>query len=103
MTVTIDLRPEIEARLAAVAAARGMSLTQFASRVLEAQLPEKNPLAPAESAALGLELARNAPPAKPLSPAERAKLWRESVRNLPPSEPLSDEAISRESMYEERG
>jgi hypothetical protein len=103
MSLTVDLRPEIEARLSAVAAARGMSLAQFASHVLEAQLPEENPLSLAERAALWLELAMNAPPAKPLSPAERAKLWRESVRNLPPSEPLSDEAISRESMYEERG
>ena len=38
-----------------------------------------------------------------LSPAERAALWRESIKGLPPTPPLSDEAISRESIYDSRG
>jgi hypothetical protein len=33
---------------------------------------------------------------------ERVKLWRD-VSGLPDTEPLSDEAISRESIYAERG
>lgn len=41
--------------------------------------------------------------AGPASPAERAAAWRESVKGLPQTEPLSDEAISRESMYSDRG
>jgi hypothetical protein len=81
MTVTIDLRPDLEASLAARAAERGLSLAQYVGHLIEAQFPEK----------------------KLLTAAERAKLWRESVRNLPPSAPLSDEAISRESIYAERG
>jgi predicted DNA-binding protein len=30
----------------------------------------------------------------------RAAVWRESVKNLPRTPPLSDEAVSRESMYD---
>jgi hypothetical protein len=46
---------------------------------------------------------RMSPTAKALSPAERAAAWREAVRRLPHSEPLSDDAISRESIYADRG
>jgi hypothetical protein len=36
------------------------------------------------------------------TPEERVKLWRD-VSGLPDTKPLSDEAISRESIYAERG
>ena len=81
MTFTVDLRPEIETRLAAIAAERRMSLAQYASHVLEAQLPEE----------------------KPRSPAERAAPWLEHARNVPPTPTLSDEALSRETIYDTRG
>jgi hypothetical protein len=77
MTVTIDLRPEIEAGLTSLAAEQGSSLAQYVRRVLEGQL-----------AGHGQTM---------LSPGERAAVWRESVRGLPRTPPLSDEAISRES------
>jgi hypothetical protein len=83
MTVTIDLRPEIEAGLAVLAAEQGISLTQYVSRLLEEQVPGRGQAA--------------------LSPAERATAWRESVKGLPRTPPLSDEAISRESIYDARG
>jgi len=35
--------------------------------------------------------------------AERAAAWRESTRGLPRTPPLSDDAISRESTYGDRG
>jgi sRNA-binding protein len=38
-----------------------------------------------------------------LSPAERGAAWRESAKKLPHTPPLSDEAISRESIYDARG
>lgn len=81
MTVTIELRPEIEAGLAALAAEQGVSLTQYVRRLLEAQIPGRTAL----------------------SPAERAILWRESAKGLPRTQPLSDEAISRASIYDARG
>jgi hypothetical protein len=37
-----------------------------------------------------------------LSPVERARLWRESAKGLPHTPPLSDEAVSRESIYDVR-
>ena len=81
MTVTIDLRPEIEARLAALAAEQDVSLAQYARRLLEEQVPGPTTL----------------------SPQERATAWRVSVRDLPHTPPLSDEAIGRERIYHTRG
>ena len=81
MTVILDLRPDIEARLVALATEQGVSVEQYVSRLVEGQL-------------------RRAPS---LSPAERAALWREGAKGLPHTPPLSDEAISRESIYDTRG
>jgi hypothetical protein len=78
----IDLPPEIEAGLAARAAAQGVSLPEYVSRLLMEQV---------------------APEARKLSPAERAAAWREAAKGLPRTTPLSDEAISRESIYSDRG
>ncbi|MGE4045274.1 MAG: toxin-antitoxin system HicB family antitoxin [Acetobacteraceae bacterium] len=79
--MTIELRPDVEAGLAALAAEQGISLAQYVRRLLEQQVPGK----------------------AALSPAERAAAWRESVKGLPHTPPLSDEAISRESLYDARG
>jgi hypothetical protein len=81
MTVTIELRPEIEAGLASLAAEQGVSLTQYVRRLLEEQVSGQ----------------------VTLSPTERANLWRESVKGLPRTPPLSDDAISRDSIYDARG
>jgi hypothetical protein len=81
MTVIIELRPEVEASLASLAAEQGISLTQYVRRLLEEQIPGQ----------------------VTLSPAERANLWRESVKGLPRTSPLSDDAISRDSIYDARG
>lgn len=83
MTVTIELRPEIEAGLATLAAEHGVSLAQYVRRLLEEQVPGQGQAI--------------------LSPADRETAWRESVRGLPHTTPLSDEAISRESIYDARG
>ena len=83
MTITIKLSPEIEAGLATLAAARGLALPDYLQRLLEEQV--------------------RAPETAALSPAERAAAWRESVKGLPRTPPLSDEAISRERLYDSRG
>ena len=83
MTITIELSPETEANLSVLAAARGLPLSVFLQHLLEEQIPPR--------------------PAQQLSPAERAAAWRESSKNLPHTPPLSDEAISRENLYAERG
>jgi hypothetical protein len=83
MSVKIELPPEIEANLAAQAAAQGIPLPEYLRHLLE------------EQAAAGTE--------NPLSPQERANFWRDSAGGLPDTKLLSDEAISRETIYSERG
>jgi hypothetical protein len=83
MTVTIELAPEIEADLMAQAKAQGLPLPQYLQRLLR------------QHVLVGTGVGA--------SPPERAALWRESVKGLPRTPPLSDEAISRESIYGDRG
>ena len=82
MTVTIELKPEIEADLAALASARGLPLPQYVQEVLESQVAAARAT---------------------MSPAGRAAAWRASPCGLPIRPPLSDEAISRASTYAARG
>jgi hypothetical protein len=83
MTVTIELHPETAAGLAALAAEQGVSVSEYVRRVLEHQVP----------------LPRQAV----LSPSDRATAWRHAATGLPHAPPLSDEAISRESIYDAHG
>jgi hypothetical protein len=83
MTVTVELPPEIEAVLAAQAAAQGLALPDYILHLLEERLP-------ARAGAL-------------LSPTQRADAWRASTRGLPIRPPLSDAAIGRDSIYDARG
>ena len=83
MTVTIDLPADIAADLIAQARTHGLELPQYAEHLLREQVPPR--------AGSGL------------SPAERAAAWRESTRGLPHTTPLPDDAISRESIYGDRG
>lgn len=83
MTVTIELPPEIEAVLSALAAEHGMALPDFLQHLLEEQVPVRK--------------------AVTLSPGDRARLWRESAKGIPHTPPLADEAVRRESFYDTRG
>jgi hypothetical protein len=83
MTVTIHLPSDIEADLVAQARAQGVDLPQYVEHVLREHVPPR------------------AGPA--LSPAELAEAWRQSTRGLPHTPPLSDDAISRENIYGDRG
>lgn len=80
MSLIIEVAPEIEATLASQAEARGIPLSIYLREVLERQAA--------------------ADTANALSPAERAAIWRASVKYLPHTPPLSDEAISRERLYD---
>lgn len=82
MTVTIELEPEIEASLSALAAAQGVDLARLVERLLESQLPTR---------------------AAPMTAAERAAAWRAPVPGRPTRPALSDEAISRDTIYDARG
>jgi len=81
MAVIIELSPEIEASLAALAQEQHLSLPEYLQRVLGGMGKVNSPL----------------------SSSERAEAWREAAKGLPRTRPLSDEAISRESIYGYRG
>jgi hypothetical protein len=83
MVVTIELSSEVEAGLAALAAAHGLALPQYVQQLLEEQVPARTSAA--------------------LSPAQRAEAWRASTHGLPIVPPLSDAAVSRDSIYDSRG
>lgn len=83
MTIIVELAPEVEAEVAAMAAARGVGVTEYVLSLLEDQ---------ARSFARAGLLAK-----------ERATAWRDSVKDLPDTPPLLLEAISRESLYDARG
>jgi hypothetical protein len=85
MTVTLDLPPQVEQAYLAEAHARGLPLAEVVREILVA--------------------ARPADPAVELSPEEwvrEFKAWTQSHAGLD-LPILSDEAISRESIYAERG
>ena len=82
MTLTIELKPDVEAGLVALAAAQGLPLPQYVQQVLENQVVSGR---------------------APMSPAERAAAWRASTAGLPFGPPLSEEAISRAAIYDARG
>jgi len=83
MSVKIDLPPDVEANLSAEAAALGLSLDEHLRQVLE------------ERATI--------PRGKPMTPEERARYWRDTAGGLRGTKPLTEEALSRESIYAERG
>lgn len=84
MTVTLELRPEVEERIIAEAKALGLSVEDYIQRKLEGKstMPDPN--------ALPFE--------------EWEQRWNEwlNSHDYIKAPPLSDEAISRESIYRER-
>jgi hypothetical protein len=83
MTVTLDLKPETQKGLLELAHAAGMSLEEYLLAMVEGAVFSRAP--------------------KVRSPEERAaafEAWSAGHRYTPP---LSDRAVSRESMYEDRG
>jgi hypothetical protein len=83
MTVTLDLPPHVERAYLAEAQARGLSLEALMREVLLAQRPSYS--------------AAEMPPEEWV---REFKAWTRSHSDLPV---LSDEAISRESIYRDRG
>jgi len=84
MTVTIHLPAEVEANLVAQAQAQGLEVPQLVENILRERVGAKEP---------GIEL----------TPEEKATAWIEGAKRFPHTPPLSDEAISRENLYDTRG
>lgn len=85
MTVTLELKPEVEERIVAEAKARGLSVEDYIQQELESKLGT-----PARAGSLPYE--------------EWLQMFNEWVHSHDyiKAPPLSDEAISRESIYRER-
>jgi hypothetical protein len=81
MTVTINLKPETQAGLFALACASRLSIEEYILAMMESAVR----------------------PEPPMSRQERAALWIESAKKFPHTPPLSDDAIGRESIYSDRG
>jgi hypothetical protein len=82
MTVTLNLKPELEAGLFAQAQASGMTVEEYLLSVVEsAVLPARQQTLSAEERAMAFEA------------------WSAGHR---PTPPLSDHAVSRDAMYEGR-
>jgi hypothetical protein len=82
MTVTLKLKPEVEAGLLAQAEASGMTVEEYLLSMVEGVVfPEKQ---------------------ETLSPEERAAAFEAWSANHRPTPALSDYAVSREAMYEGR-
>jgi hypothetical protein len=77
MTLTIDLKPEVEAGLAAQAKAKGVSLPEYVRSLLE----------------------QFACSVKQMTPEQRATALHQWAKGFPEVAPLSDEAVSRESIF----
>jgi hypothetical protein len=87
MTLTIDLAPELEHRLREAAERRGQEVGEFVTDLIEQSLPAIPPA--------GQSLWHS------LTPEEWARAFDEWAHSNPSNAPpLSDEAISRESIYE---
>jgi hypothetical protein len=84
MTVTLDLPPHVEKAYLAEAEAKGLSLDELVRDLLLSLQPT--------------------PPGPELSPEEWIRQFREWTYSHRTDTPLlSDEAISRESIYSDRG
>lgn len=87
MTIILELKPEIEARVIALAVAQGVSVEEYIQSFLEslASLDEE-------------------PSYDSLTPEQWAKEFEEWLdgHDYVIAPPLTDEAVSRESIYRER-
>lgn len=79
MTVKLDLTPDTEAGLIALARAQGLSLEAYAEKVLRERSAATRPISASDA-------------------AQRAQAFRAFTREQRRTPPLSDDAISRENL-----
>lgn len=82
MTVTLELKPEVEQQLEAQAKESGLSVKDYLEKRVE-------------------EMINAAEPQSAKTPQERVRLWQEFLNSHDgiKAPPLSDYAVSRESIY----
>lgn len=80
MSVTLNLRPDVEEGLIALARERGVSLSDYLEEIAAREVSRY----PAQGRSTG---------------EQRAQAFLEWAESFPDTAPLSDESISRASMY----
>ena len=102
MPITLTLPPEVERALLAEAMTRGISVDEFLSGILISQPHIQELLAPNTNAADDPPVGNDMTPADPEKWIQEFSAWAKGheQENLPV---LSDEAMSREFIYGERG
>ena len=85
--MTLHLRPEIAARLEALATAQGLSVEDYLNQLVERELASNGP-----------EIVSS----RRLSAAEWAHQFEEWADSFPEAPPIPDEALSRENLYPDR-
>lgn len=85
--MTLNLRPEIAARLEALATAHGLSIEDYLKQLVERELSSNGP-----------EIA----PQPRLSAEEWAHQFEEWADSFPEVPPIPDEALSRDNLYPDR-
>ena len=81
--MTLNLNPDVEARLRALARRNGISVEAFLQHIVE-------------------EKSRPAPREQQLSPEEWASQFEQWANSFPDTPPIPDEALSRENLYPDR-
>jgi hypothetical protein len=85
--MTLHLRPEIAARLEAVASAQGLSVEDYLKLLIERELTLNSPEVTSK---------------RRLSAEEWAHQFEEWADSFPEAPPIPDEALSRENLYPDR-
>lgn len=83
MTVTLNLKPELEAGVLAQAQAASLSVEAYLEKVVEERL--------------GVSMAKHR-----LSAHEWTRQFEEWANSFPEAPPIPDEALSRENLYPDR-
>ena len=100
MTIHLDLKPEIEARLIAQAIDKGVSVEQYLQSWIETNLATETNSSLTELQTDAAIVATSSSEPSSSERAERFLNW--TKRHASKVPPLSDESISRESIYRER-
>ncbi len=86
MQFTLEIPDDKMTRIRKEAEWRNMTVDAWLLKTIDGSLPEPRD-----------------PKYEAMTPKERAAHFVAWIKSLPPSPPLSDEAISRENMYADRG
>lgn len=101
--LSIQLNPDIERRLSDLAKRMGRTTSDVARELIEMSIEDLEDIQMAEAPLETRQLTLRLQEVRKELGRMRAAAWLDAVKRFPHTPPLSDEAISRESIYEKRG